>query len=82
MLACSLPTWRDVMTRDVVSVPDTATIDRVRALLVSQRLKRVPVVDGKGHIVTAATIAGHYLPRSLLLPGIRIGNKLRGGPSH
>jgi len=38
----------DVMTRDVVTVPDTATIDRVRAILVTQRLKRVPVVtDGR-----------------------------------
>jgi CBS-domain-containing membrane protein len=34
---------REVMTRDVVSVPVEATIDRVRAILVTQRLKRVPV---------------------------------------
>jgi CBS domain-containing protein/rubredoxin len=33
----------EVMTRDVVSVPVEATIDRVRAILVTQRLKRVPV---------------------------------------
>ena len=33
----------EVMTRDVVSVPVEATIDRVRAILVMQRLKRVPV---------------------------------------
>src|SRR5947209_19258769 len=31
-------TVREVMTREVVSVPDTATLDRVRAVLVSQRL--------------------------------------------
>jgi CBS domain-containing protein/rubredoxin len=36
-------TVREVMTRDVVSVPVEATIDRVRAILVTQRLKRVPV---------------------------------------
>jgi len=36
-------TVREVMTRDVVSVPTQATIDRVRAILVTQRLKRVPV---------------------------------------
>jgi len=41
----------DVMTRDVVSVPETATVDRVRALLVTQRLKRVPVVDLSGRLV-------------------------------
>jgi len=44
-------TVRDVMTRDVVSVSDTATVDRVRALLVTQRLKRVPVVDANGRLV-------------------------------
>src|SRR5258708_31290338 len=44
-------TVRDVMTREVVSVPETATIDRVRALLVTQRLKRVPVVNSSGHLV-------------------------------
>jgi CBS domain-containing protein len=37
-----------VMTRDVVTVPDTASLDAVRAILVMQRLKRVPVTsDGK-----------------------------------
>jgi CBS-domain-containing membrane protein len=36
-------TVRDVMTRDVVTVPENATLDRVRAILVMQRLKRVPV---------------------------------------
>jgi len=36
-------TVREVMTRDVLSVPVEATVDRVRALLVTQRLKRVPV---------------------------------------
>jgi CBS domain-containing protein/rubredoxin len=44
-------TVREVMTRDVISVPDTATVDRVRALLVTQRLKRVPVVDSSGRLV-------------------------------
>src|SRR6266851_6590140 len=44
-------TVRDVMTRAVISVPDTATIDRIRALLVTQRLKRVPVVNDKGQLV-------------------------------
>jgi len=42
---------RDVMTRDVVSVADTAPLDRVRAILVTQRLKRVPVVDPQGRLV-------------------------------
>jgi CBS domain-containing protein len=44
-------TVREVMTREVVSVPDTATLDRVRTILVSQRLKRVPVVNAQGQLV-------------------------------
>jgi CBS domain-containing protein len=44
-------TVREVMTREVVSVPDTAPLDRVRALLVTQRLKRVPVVNAQGRLV-------------------------------
>jgi len=44
-------TVRDVMTRDVITVPDTATVDRVRALLVTQRLKRVPATDPQGRLV-------------------------------
>jgi CBS domain-containing protein len=42
---------RDVMTRDVVSVSDTAPLDRVRAVLVARRLKRVPVVNAQGQLV-------------------------------
>ena len=39
---------RDLMTRDVVSVNESAPLDQVRAILVMQRLKRVPVVsDGR-----------------------------------
>jgi CBS domain-containing protein/rubredoxin len=41
----------DVMTRAVVHVQDTMPLDRVRAVLVTQRLKRVPVVDGQGQLV-------------------------------
>ena len=44
-------TVRDVMTRDVVTVPDTATVDRVRASLVTRQLKRVPVVNSEGKLV-------------------------------
>jgi predicted transcriptional regulator len=38
----------DVMTRDVITVAASAPLDRVRAILVTQRLKRVPVTsDGR-----------------------------------
>jgi CBS domain-containing protein len=51
LIARTGATVREVMTRDVVSVPDTAPLDRVRAILVTQRLKRVPVVNAQGHLV-------------------------------
>lgn len=41
----------EVMTKAVVSVADTAPVDRIRALLVTQRLKRVPVVDAQGRLI-------------------------------
>jgi CBS domain-containing protein/rubredoxin len=51
LIARSGSTVREVMTRDVVSVLDTAPLDRVRAVLVMQRLKRVPVVNARGQLV-------------------------------
>jgi CBS-domain-containing membrane protein len=51
LIARTGTTVRDVMTRDVVTVLDTAGIDRVRAILVTQRLKRVPVVNAQGQLV-------------------------------
>lgn len=51
LIARSGSTIREVMTRDVVSVLDSAPIDRVRALLVTRRLKRVPVVDDQARLV-------------------------------
>jgi CBS domain-containing protein len=41
----------EVMTRDVIAVPESAPLDRVRAILVTQRLKRVPVVNSDGRLV-------------------------------
>ncbi len=43
LIARSGTTVGELMTRDVVTVPSNATLDRVRAILVTQRLKRVPV---------------------------------------
>jgi hypothetical protein len=45
------------------------------------------MVDGKRSVVPglvpkAVSIGGRYMPRTLLLPGLRIGNRLRGGPRH
>jgi CBS domain-containing protein len=51
LIARSGATVAEVMSRNVVSVPEWATIDRVRAILVTQRLKRVPVVGEEAHLV-------------------------------
>jgi short-subunit dehydrogenase len=45
------------------------------------------MVDGKRSVVPglvpkAVSIGGRFMPRTLLLPGLRIGNRLRGGPNH
>ena len=39
---------RDVMTRDVVSVPVDTPMRKIAALLVEKRISGVPVVDGSG----------------------------------
>jgi NADH:ubiquinone reductase (H+-translocating) len=55
-----LPTWtqlatplrvRDVMTRDVVTVPPTLPVQAVAALLGERRLAGVPVVDDAGRVL-------------------------------
>ena len=43
------------------------------------------MVDGKRSVVPglvpkAVSLGGRFMPRTLLLPGLRIGNRLRGGP--
>jgi len=42
---------RDVMTTNVVSVPETAPVHEVVALLLKHRISAVPVVDGAGKVV-------------------------------
>jgi CBS domain-containing protein len=67
----------EIMTHDVVSVPDTATIDRVRAILVTQRLKRVPVVDAQGHLVGLISRADLVREMAYRWQCRRCGNQLR-----
>jgi CBS domain-containing protein len=50
LIAHSGKTVGDVMTRDVVSVREDMTVEAVRALFVTRRVKRVPVVNSKGHL--------------------------------
>jgi CBS domain-containing protein len=51
LLAKPGATVSEIMSRDVTTVRDTATLSSVRAVLVSQHLRRVPVVDADGHLV-------------------------------
>jgi CBS domain-containing protein/rubredoxin len=70
-------TVRDVMTRDVVSVPDSAPLDRVRAVLVTQRLKRVPVINGEGHLIGLISRADLVRELAYRWQCKRCGNLLR-----
>lgn len=70
-------TVREVMTRDVITVFDTATVDRVRALLVTQRLKRLPVVDGSGRLVGLISRADLVRELAYRWQCRRCGNLLR-----
>lgn len=51
LLAKSGATVNDVMSREVTTVRDTAPLSSVRAVLVSQHLRRVPVVNAEGRLV-------------------------------
>lgn len=44
-------TVADVMTSPALTVPDTASLDEVAALLTQQHIRRVPVVDPLGRLV-------------------------------
>jgi predicted transcriptional regulator len=70
-------TVRDVMTRDVISVSDTAPLDRVRAILVTQRLKRVPVVNAAGQLVGLISRADLVRELAYRWQCKRCGNLLR-----
>lgn len=57
LIARSGRTVGEVMSRDVVSVPASATTDHVRELMVTRRLKRVPVLGEGGRLVGIVTRA-------------------------
>ena len=55
---------RDAMVRDIVSAPHTATVYEVGALMVSHRVRDVPLLDGEGRLVGLVTerkIARNFL---------------------
>lgn len=80
---------RDVMTRDVVTVPDTAELAEVADLLETKRIKRVPVLrDGKlvGILSRAnlvrALAAGRDLPAEAETDDRAIRDRLIGELRH
>jgi predicted transcriptional regulator/rubredoxin len=77
LIARTGTTVRDVMTRDVVTVADTAPLDRVRAILVTQRLKRVPVVNATGQLVGLISRADLVRELAYRWQCKRCGNLLR-----
>jgi CBS domain-containing protein len=77
LIARTGTTVRQVMTRDVISVADTANIDRVRALLVTQRLKRVPVIDQQGRLVGLISRADLVRELAYRWQCRRCGNQIR-----
>ncbi len=48
-------TARDIMTREVISIPPEASVEDLAKLLKAHRISGVPVVDPKGVLVGVAT---------------------------
>jgi IMP dehydrogenase len=46
---------KDIMTRKVITVPQTATADEVARLLARKNINRLPVTDEKGVLVGIIT---------------------------
>jgi CBS domain-containing membrane protein len=46
-------TCQDIMSRDVISVPETATADEARQLLLDHNIRTLPVVDADGRLAGA-----------------------------
>ncbi|RAZ72565.1 HPP family protein [Mesorhizobium atlanticum] len=44
---------RDIMSRDVISVPETASADEARNLLIDHNIRTLPVVDAEGRLTGA-----------------------------
>jgi CBS domain-containing membrane protein len=44
---------RDIMSRDVILVPEHATVDEARKQLLDQNIRTLPVVDSDGRLVGA-----------------------------
>ncbi len=74
--------WAEIANAERFSVPlaQVSPRDVAEAAIGGMLAGKRSVVPGIVPKVVSA--GGRFAPRSLLLPGIRIGNRFRGGPSH
>jgi uncharacterized protein len=74
--------WAEIANATRFSVPlaQVSPTDVAEAAIDGMLSGKRTVVPGV--VPKVASSGGRYIPRSLLLPAIRIGNRFRGGPSH
>ncbi|SON63275.1 putative oxidoreductase [Mycobacterium simulans] len=72
--------WAEIASAERFSIPiaQVSPHDVAEAAIAGMLAGKRSVVPGV--VPKVVSTSGRYIPRSLLLPGIRIGNKLRGGP--
>ncbi|GAB7141840.1 SDR family NAD(P)-dependent oxidoreductase [Mycobacterium riyadhense] len=72
--------WAEIASAERFSIPiaQVSPHDVAEAAIAGMLAGKRSVVPGV--VPKFVSTSGRYIPRSLLLPGIRIGNKLRGGP--
>ena len=74
--------WAEIASAERFSIPiaQVSPQDVAEQAIAGMLAGKRGVVPGV--VPKIVSTGGRILPRSLLLPGIRIGNRLRGGPSH
>jgi len=72
--------WAEIASAERFNIPlaQVSPHDVAEAAIAGMLAGKRTVVPGL--VPKVMSTGGRYIPRSLLLPGIRIGNKLRGGP--
>jgi short-subunit dehydrogenase len=73
--------WAEIASAERFSIPlaQVSPDDVAEAAIGGMLAGKRTVVPGV--VPKIASTGGRYIPRTLLLPGIRIGNRLRGGPN-
>ena len=74
--------WAEIANAERFSIPlaQVSPHDVAEAAIGGMLAGKRSVVPGI--VPKVVSIGGRYMPRTLLLPGLRIGNRFRGGPSH